>query len=276
MSSTGGRPFVDVSGRMEAFGRLFGEQAGVPDVRALPTPESLLAVVKARLPRVPTAGDDAPVLEGAAYVGEWLRHRANASWVAEGPYEPHLQLVDPTHAIVYLLPLVQLIRTASTAGYDGMGRMLRDVLHDVERPARPASIDDLRVRPAEDRAAVVAWVRANQDVEHATRAALWRRCSVCSRVDERSLTLHRPGDDWEGEAATAAAILAANPFHCPCGGPPGAVTRLLMIRHQGKALHLGDIHVGNTHTRVGCWTVAGDRIEPFDALALARDEMAAG
>ncbi|HVM45151.1 MAG TPA: hypothetical protein VM582_04380, partial [Candidatus Thermoplasmatota archaeon] len=72
-SSTGGRPFSDVSGRMEVFGRLFGEQVGVPNVASLPTPESLLAVVKARLPRSATAGDDAPVLEGAAYIGEWMR-----------------------------------------------------------------------------------------------------------------------------------------------------------------------------------------------------------
>lgn len=276
MTSTGGQPFTDVSGRMEVFGRIFGEQVGVPDVTTLPSPDSLLAIVRARIPRQLNAGDEAPVLEGAAYVGEWMRHRAAAAWVAEGPFEPHLQLVDPSHAIVYLLPLVQLLRTASSAGYDGMGRMLSEVLRDVQQPAERCLLDEMRVRPDEERAQVVAWARANRDVRHATRAALWRRCSVCSRIDERALTLHRPGDDWEGEAATAASILAANPFHCPCGGPPGAVTRFLMIRHQGQAIHLGDIYVANTHTRVGCWSIDGERAEPFDALALTKDEMLRG
>ena len=261
---------------MEVFGRLFGEQVGVPDVATLPTPESLLAVVKARLPREATAGDDAPVLEAAAYVGEWMRRRTTAAWVAEGPFEPHLQLVDPSHGIVYLLPLVQLLRTASSAGYDGMGTMLRQVLADVDKAATRGPLEDIRVQPEHERADVVAWARANLDVEHATRAALWRRCSVCSRIDERTLTLHRPGDDWEGEAATAASILSANPFHCPCGGPPGAVTRFLMIRHHDGGVHLGDIYVANTHTRVGCWTIDDDEAEPFDALALTKDEMLGG
>lgn len=277
MSSTASdRPFSDVSGRMAVFGRLFGEQVGVPNVSTLPTPESLLAVVKSRLPRSALAGDDAPVLEGAAYIGEWMRHRAKAAWVAEGPFEPHLQLVDRSHAIVYLLPVVQLLRTAATAGYDGMGAMIHRVLADVGRPAERGPLDELRVEPIDERDSVVAWVHANQDVRHATRAALWRRCSVCSRVDERALTLHRPGDDWEGEAATAASILAANPFDCPCGGPPGAVTRFLMIRDHDGATHLGDIYVANTHTRVGCWRIEANEAEPFDALELTKDEMLAG
>lgn len=255
---------------MEAFGRLFGEQVGVPDVDTLPTPESLLAIVRAGLPRA--GDDDAPVLEGAAYIGEWMRHRAPATWIAEGPFEPHLQLVDTTHAIVYLLPLVQILRTASTAGYDGIAPMMDRVIEDVRHTARRVPLDELRVEPDEDRAAVVAWTRANRDVTDATRAALWRRCSVCSRVDERTLTLKRTSDDWEDDAATAASILAGNPFECPCGGPPGSVTRFLMIRHAGGATRLGDIYVANTHTRVGCWTLVGEEVEPFDALALAPDE----
>lgn len=266
-------PFTDVSGRMQVFGRLFGEQIGITDSAALPTPESLLAVVKARVPRSGSASDDAPVLEAAAFVGEWLRERAHATWIAEGPFEPHLQLVDDSHAIVYLLPIVQLMRTAATAGYDGMAPMLERVLKDVRRPARRVPLDELRVEPPHERADVVAWAKRNVDVERATRAALWRRCSVCSRVEEKLLTLHRPGDDWEGEAATAASLLAANPFHCPCGGPPGAVTRFLMIRDHDGHTRLGDIYVSNTHTRVGCWTLAGDHVEPFDALALTNDEM---
>ena len=276
MSSAGGAPYADVSGRMEVFGRLFGEQVGIPQPASLPSPESLLAVVKARVPRSGAVVDDAPILEAAAYVGEWLRERTDAMWVAEGGLEPHLQIVDGSHAIVYLLPMVQLLRTASTAGYDGMAGMFHSVLDDVSTPAKRGPLRDMRVEPKEDRDAVVAWARHNRDVEHATRAALWRRCSVCARLDERALTLHRPGDDWEGEAATAASILSTNPFDCPCGGPPGATTRFLMIRHFEGATRLGDIYVSNTHTRVGCWTLEGDEVAPFDALALASDEMLAG
>lgn len=277
MTSAGGQhPYADVSGRMEVFGRLFGEQIGIPEPRVVTSTESLLAIVKARVPRDASHGDDAPVFEAAAFVGEWLRQRASALWVAEGPFEPHLQIVDETHAIVYLLPLVQLIRTASTAGYDGLLEMLDGVLEDVARPARPGPLGELRVEPVEDREAVIHWARANAGARLATRAALWRRCSVCARVHERVLTLPRPGDDWEGEAASAASLLASTPFACPCGGPMGAVSRFLMMRHEHGRARLGDIYVANTHTRVGCWRVEGDRIAPLDALELARDEMPAG
>lgn len=276
MTSAGGRPFTDVSGRMEVFGRLFGEQVGILEPASLPTPESVLSVVRARVPRTGIAFDDAPILEAAAYVGEWLRERSpHATWVAEGPLDPHLQVTDPSHAIVYLLPMVQLMRTASTAGYDGMAAMLHRVLDDVAAPAITTPLSELRVEPPEDREAVLRWTRENR-IGRATRAALWRRCSVCSRIDERLLTLRRSGDDWEGEAANAASILAATPFECTCGGPPGAVTRFLMMRHHDGATRLGDIFVSNTHTRVGCWTILDEEAEPFDALALASDEMMAG
>lgn len=273
MTEVGAQPSTDITGRMQVFGRLFGEQIGVPEPTRLATPSSLVAVVRSRLPPSADAGDDAPVFEAAAFVGEWLRGRANAAWVAEGPFEPHLQLVDPSRAIVYLLPLVQLVRTASTAGYDGMTNMLEVLLGDVTKPAVPSPLDEIRVIPDEDRDRVVTWIREQRSIEHATRAALWRRCSVCSRIDERLLTLHRPGDDWEGEAATAASILAATPFECTCGGPAGAVTRFLMLRHEGEAMRFGDIYVANTHTRVGCWTIDGERAEPFDALSLTKEEV---
>lgn len=277
MSSAAGDPtFSDVTGRMAVFGRLFGEQAGIPEVAALRTPEELVEVLKACVRRSAAPADDAPVFEAAAYAGEWMRARTMSTWVAEGPFEPHLQLVDRSRAIVYLLPLVSMIRTASTAGYDGLALLLATVLADVSKGARRANLGELRVVPEADRGAVAAWARANRDIHGATRAALWRRCSVCSHVEERVLTLHRPGDDWEGEAATAASVLSANPFACPCGGPPGVVTRFLMVRAQEGAKRLGDIYVTANFTRVGCWTLDGDDVEPFDALALTNDEMLSG
>lgn len=273
MSATGG-PFVDISGRMAVFGRLFGEAVGVSEIAALPTPHALVNVVRSRVPRSGAITGEAPIFEAAAYVGEWLRTRAEARWVSEGPLEPHLQVTDASHAIVYLLPLVAIIRTASTAGYDGMPALLQRVLDDVATPARRMPLDALPVEPETDRAEVVEWVRRHRDVVHATKAALWRRCSACAKMDEQIITLHRPGDDWEGEAATAASILSKYPFACECGGRPGEVTRFLMLRqHEGK-VRFGDIYVASSHTRVGCWTlVDGEQIEPFDALALAQDEM---
>lgn len=276
MSSAGGPPFTDIGGRMAIFGKLFGEQAGVPEPSTLASPEELLAVVNTQLPRL-SAGrivDDAPVFEAAAYMGEWIRTRvSDATWIAEGPYEPHLQVADRSHGIVYLLPLVSMLRTASTAGYDGLAPLLARMLDEVSREAGEAPLEELRVHPESERAAVVAWAREHRDVEDATRAALWRRCSICAKVHEEIITLHRPGDDWEGEAATAASVLAQHPFACECGGPPGEVTRFLMLRHQGGERRLGDIYIAGTHTRVGCWTLAGERVIPYDALALANDEM---
>lgn len=273
---------------MAVFGRLFGEAVGVSEIRALQTPAALVDVVRSRVPRVGAATEEAPIFEAAAYVGEWLRTRAEARWISEGPLEPHLQITDASHAIVYLLPLVAIIRTASTAGYDGLAELLEQVLREVGSPARPGPLDELPVDPEADRADVVAWVRRNRDPrlwprddhddtsDHsaATRAALWRRCSACATMDEQILTIHRPGDDWEGEAATAASILSRYPFACACGGRPGEVTRFLMLRHHAGRARLGDIYVASSHTRVGCWTLLDhDAIEPFDALALAQDEM---
>lgn len=276
MNSAGGaRPSSDITGRMEISGRLFGERIGVSEPTRLATPRSVVAAVRSRIPRAADAEDD-QVFEAAAFVGEWLRGRAHAAWVAEGPFEPHLQLVDPTHAIVYLLPLVQLVRTASTAGYDGMTAMIERVLADVTEPADDGPIEAIRVEPSEDREDVVEWIRTHRDAGPATRAALWRRCSICSNIEERMLALQQPGADWEEEAATAASVLSATPFECPCGGPPGAVTRFLMVRHEGEATRFGDIYVANTHTRVGCWTIADDRAIPFDALDLTRDDALTG
>lgn len=272
--TTAGGPFTDISGRMAVFGRLFGEQVGVMEPATLPDAKAVVAVVRSRVPRTNTPAEEAPIFEAAAYLGEWMRTRADATWIAEGPYEPHLQVADASHAIVYLLPLVGMLRTASTAGYDGMAPLLDEVLQDVATPAGAVPLERISVQPATERASIVAWVQRNLDLEHATRAALWRRCSACATMDEQVLTLHRPGDDWEGEAATAASILSKYPFHCPCGGRPGEVTRFLMVRHQGGKIRIGDIYVAGTHTRVGCWTLRDDgMVEPFDALALASDEM---
>lgn len=283
MSSTGGQhPYADVSGRMEVFGRLFGEQVGIPEPTVLPSTESLIAVIRSRIPRDPNGADEMPIFEAAAFIGEWMRHRTNAVWIAEGPFEPHLQLMDDSRAIVYLLPLVQILRTASTAGYDGMTAMLDRVLKDVTRPAQAGDLSrDLRVEPFDEQDDVVKWANEHRDVKQATHCSLWRRCSVCAHVDERSLTLPRGGPtpshgDWEGEAAKAAAILAQTPFACPCGGPQGSVTRFLMMRDGHGGLQLGDIYVCSSHTRVGCWTVEGDRVLPFDALTLTGDEMVLG
>lgn len=259
---------------MQVFGRLFGEQVGIRSPEALPSPESLLAVVKSRLPRGTVVEDEVPTLEAAAYIGEWLRQRAEATWIAEGAFEPHLQLVDRTHAIVYLLPLVQLLRTASTAGYDGMSGMLREVLDDVNRDARRVELAELRVTPQEERGMVIEWIRDNRAIRLATRAALWRRCSICAEFEETAVTIPGVGSDWEGEAAGAAQELAAVPFECPCGGPPGATTRFLMMRNRPDgATHFGDIYVSSTHTRVGCWAIEGEMARPVDALALAHDEL---
>lgn len=273
MSAAGG-PFVDISGRMAVFGRLFGESVGISEVAALPNAAALVDVVRSRVPRGSVPAEDAPIFEAAAYVGEWMRTRADARWVSEGPLEPHLQVTDASRAIVYLLPLVGILRTASTAGYDGLAPLLDGVVADVSNRATRAPLERIRVEPMEDQPDVVEWVRQNRDVSEATRAALWRRCSACAQMDEHALTLHRPGEDWEGEAAAAASVLSQYPFACPCGGRPGEVTRFLMIRHQDGHTRLGDIYVAGSHTRVGCWTLAADgSVEPFDALALANDEM---
>lgn len=273
MTSSGGLPYADVTGRMELFGRIFGEQVGVAQPQALPSADDLVRVVKERVPRSP-AIDDAPVFEAAAYVGEWLRTRADATWIAEGPYEPHLQLVDRSRAVVYLLPLVNLLRTASTAGYDGLPSLLAGVLADVSRPAVPAPLEELRVEPDEDRPRVVAWVRRHRHLRDATRAALWRRCAACATPAEEALTLHNVSPDWESDSAAAASILGKRPFRCPCGGLPGEATRFLILRADADGLRLADIHVTGTRTRIGCWGVGTDRVVPLDALRLAGEERA--
>lgn len=274
MSTAGGRPsrsLTDIGGRMAVFGRLFSDQVGIRDLGSIETPADVVALVNARVPAEPILSEDAPVFEAAAFLGEWLRLRAGAEWVAEGPFEPHIQVADARHAVVYLLPLVTMMRTASTAGYDGLAALLDRVISDVREPHDAASLDDIPVLPREDRALVVSWIHRHRDVKDTMHASLWRRCSACSTMAEDSLTLTDLGPDWEAEAGTAAAVLAKRPFACACGGAPGEVARFLMIRNVGGSTRLGDIYLGGSHTRVGCWTVSDETVEPYDAVALASD-----
>jgi hypothetical protein len=269
MTSTGGFPAADITGRMAVFGRLFGEQAGIPEGVRLATPQEVVALVKGRVPRTGGLTDDAPIVEAAAYVGEWMRAKAQGIWVAEGPFEPHLQLVDASHAIVVLVPLVSILRTSTTAGYDGLGDALEGILDDVSRAARRVPLELLLVEPPMERPRVVAWVRRSRDLRHAARAALWRRCATCGRRHEEELSMQLADDQWEGEAAAAATILAKRPFACECGGLPGDTSRFLMLRNAEGATRLCDIHVNALRSRVATWTLEGEDVQPFDATTLA-------
>lgn len=270
-----GVPLADITSRMAVFGRLFSEDVGLPDPLALPTARDLVAVVRARVPRTTQAGDESPVFEAAAFVGEWLRARCDARWVAEGPYEPHLQVVDATRSIVYLLPLVSVMRVATTAGYDGLSAILENVLADASIPPQAGPLAALRTRPEADTERVVKWAREARNLPVGTRAALWRRCQTCSRNVEDAITLADGEGTWEHHAAHAAALLAGRPFTCECGGPPGEVSRFLMLRGGKDEQKLADIYVAGTFTRVACWTVRGDEAEPYDATLLAVEDLEA-
>lgn len=270
MTSTGGFPAADVTGRMAFFGQLFGEQLGVPGTASsLASPHDLINLVRERIPRSGIGSDEAPIVEAAAYVGEWMRARADAIWVAEGPFEPHLQLVDESRAIVNLVPLISILRTASTAGYDGLGQALEGILKDVSHPARSGPLERLRVEPREDRGRVVQWVRTHRGMDHFSRVSLWRRCAACGERQEEEVALPVAGDDWEGEAATAATFLSQRSFQCECGGMPGDTSRFLMLRAANGIERLCDIHVNATRSRVATWMVEGDVAVPFDATTLA-------
>ena len=269
MTSTGGFPTADITGRMAVFGRLFGEQVGISEAASLATPQEVVAVVKGRVPRSGGPADDAPIFEAAAYVGEWMRHKVQGIWVAEGPFEPHLQLVDASHAVVTLVPLVSILRTATTAGYDGLGDALEAILDDMARPAKRVPLDLLMVEPPMERAKVVAWVRRSRGLREGARAALWRRCGTCGRRHEEELSMHLAEDQWEGEAAAAATILAKRAFECACGGMPGDTSRFLMLRAAEGATRLCDIHVNALRSRVATWTIEDEEAVPFDATTLA-------
>lgn len=268
MSSMGGPsmpPHADLTSRMALFGRLFAQHAGILEARSVHSSEDLVALVRLHIPRDATTAEEAPVYEAAAYVGEWFRKQAGAEWISEGPTEPHLQLSDATGAVIVLLPLVSILRTAATAGYDGLPQLLREAREDIAQPAQPTSLAGLRVWPEGDRAKVVDWVSANRRPTEGTRVALWRRCSACGSPHEESLTMPPTGADWETEAGLATGLLAQREFACECGGPPGSVSRLLMLRRDADGERLGDIYVTPNFTRVACWTLHGDEARPFDA-----------
>lgn len=275
MSSIGGiPPQGDLTGRMALFGRMFAQQAGLVDPSNVPSPEDLVALVRLHIPRDATTSEEAPVYEAAAYIGEWLRAQAGAEWIADSHIEPHLQVNDESGALIFLLPLVSIVRTAATAGYDGLPRLLREVRDDIVDNAKPIRLGALRVHPSEDRSKVVEWARANRDIGEGTRVALWRRCSACGTPHEDSVTMPATGLDWESEAGLATGLLAERPFECPCGGMAGDVSRLLMLRREAGTLRFGDIYVTPNFTRVACWTLEDDNAVPLDARQLA-DERAA-
>ena len=258
-------PHADLTTRMALFGRLFAQHAGILEAGRVHSSEDLVALVRLHIPRDATTAEEAPVYEAAAYVGEWFREEGDAEWISEGPTEPHLQLSDDTGALILLLPLVSIIRTAATAGYDGLPKLLRDAREDVARPAQPTALEGLRVWPENDRQKVVDWVAANRTVSQGTRVALWRRCGACGSPHEESLTMPPTGADWEAEAGLATGLLAQREFACECGGPAGSVSRLLMLRRDDSGERLGDIYVTPNFTRVACWTLHGDEARPFDA-----------
>ncbi|GEM_PF-6569230 len=270
MSATGGFPTADVTGRMAMFGRLFGEEVGVPEASALPTASDLVALVRDRLPPE-AAPDEAPVLEAAAFVGEWLRARSDAIWIAEGPHEPMLQVVDASRAIVHLIPIIHLLRTASSAGYDGLAPLLDRIVADVSRPAKPCAMTEVRVLPEAEGPAVVAWLRRYRGMRNSTRVALWRRCQTCSTPQEDGLTMHHAADDWEQEAAMAAAILSRRPFACACGGLAGETTRFLMLRADADGERFCEIRASSASSRVACWRLDGERAYPYDATTFRAD-----
>lgn len=266
-------PLADITSRMAVFGRLFLEDVGLPDPSSIPTAGVLVEVVRSRIPRTTKPGDESPIFEAAAFVGEWVRARADARWVAEGPYEPHLQVLDGSRGIVYLVPLVSVLRVATTAGYDGLASIVEGILDDVGPDADRAQGGRLRVQPATDAPRVEAWLRENLRAE-GTRAALWRRCQTCAGTVEDALDLPGDGRTWESHAATAAALLAARTFDCACGGLPGEVSRFLMT-HGGNEEKFADIFVGGSFTRVACWKLLQDgAVEPYDATALAIEDLA--
>lgn len=267
--ASGGAPLTDITGRMAVFGRLFTEHVGMEDVSQVPDSRTLVETVKQRVPRTTTPAEDAPVFEAAAFIGEWMRAWTDATWVAEGPIEPHLQVVDGSRSVVYLVPLVSIIRVASTAGYDGLPTLIEGILRDVLNPPRRAALHDIRVRPDAERPRVAKWVAKHAHVKDACRATLWRRCSACATLIEDEVTLHNTHADWERDAATAAGILARRAFRCACGGTPGEVGRFLLLREKGGETRLADIRVGGTYTRVACWTVEDDEVAPLDATDLS-------
>lgn len=272
MVTTRGLPGTDLTGRMAVFGRLFAERAGLLDPAEVPTATDLVALVRLHIPRVADASEQAPVFEAAAYMGEWLRIHANATWIAEGPFEPHLQITDRDRTVIYLVPIVSVLRTATTAGYDGLGRLLGTILKEVAVPLPRVAIEDVRVHPREDGPAVAAWIVENRGASSVTRAALWRRCAVCAHDLERTIEMPAPTVGWEAEAGMAAAMLAHEEAPCECGGLPGDVSRFLMIRAEPDGLvRFGDIYVTPTHTRVACWRLEGEEAVPLDASELARE-----
>src|SRR5438552_7238084 len=160
MSAPGAMALVDVTPRMALFGEMFLHHAAPSsDLDTLPDAHAAVDVVRATVPRTSGPHERAPVFEAAAFLGEWLRARLPGSWVAEGPGEPQLQATDATGSIAYVLPLVSVVRVASTAGYDGLAKFLDEILADLAEPAVACPLEELRVRPPADAPRVVAWAR---------------------------------------------------------------------------------------------------------------------
>ena len=265
---------IDVSGRMSVFATIFAEEVGIEDATMIPDAHALLELVNERVPRSGASpAADAPVFEAAAFIGEWLRSRCSSVWVIEGGTEPHLQLIDDSHAIVVLLPLVALVRTAATAGYDGIATLFDALVADVQRPAVEGELEALRVVPPEETPRVLAWVQRNSPLLEGARASLWRRCSACAQPQEESITLPVAGDSWEDDAALAATVLAKRPFRCPCGGPAGATTRFLMVTAEHGSPRLCDLYATPTHSRVASWLLPSPtHIVPFDTTTFSTGE----
>lgn len=260
MSSPGVLGLTDVTPRMALFGQMFLQQAGTrTGVAQLPDAHAAVDVVRATMPRSTAPADGVPVFEAAAFLGEWLRSRGlPASWVAEGPGEPQFQATDETGSIAYVLPLVSVVRVASTAGYDGLAKLLSDLLGDLAQPAIEVPLAKLRVHPPADAPRVVSWARDHL-APGVTAAVLTRRCRACGESHDTEIHLddaHPLG--WLDVASLSASQLAIAPFECACGGTAGEQSRFLLLHDDGtpeSAHRFLDVLTTGAQTRVASWRI---------------------
>lgn len=259
---------VDVTPRMAMFGQLFLQHAAnASPASSLADARASVEVVSATVPRTSGPAESAPVFEAAAYLGEWVRSRGlPASWVADGPSEPQLQATDASGSIAYVLPLVSVVRVASTAGYDGLATLLDEVVSDLKRPALACAVCDLRVHPTRDRQLVIDWVDEHLELG-VTAAVLARRCRACGRKQETGIHLEDADPfGWMGAASLSATQLALSEFACDCGGPPGEQSRFLLLHDEGEDVghRLLDVLMTGTHTRLSSWRIKDGLAKPVN------------
>lgn len=213
-------------------------------------PASVVGVLRAHAGRAVEAGGGEAVQEGAAFVGEWLRRRAEGTWLLrEDLPRSVLAVRNAPGTLQYYLPLFAWFPDAVRVGYDGLAELLDAVVLEATTDAA----EGLAVRPPAYGPELESWLDdALSRGPGQDSAVVLRRCAACGRMARLPAPLPTPASDL-GDALRRSLVLAQLAAErCPCGAQDyrGAQVGYLLASAPGEPSIVSLVYSTESHTRI--------------------------